>query len=448
MFSRNILKNLDNWKNKKNRKPLILRGARQTGKTVAVEMFAQNFENHVTLNLERDSDKKIFEQCKSANEAIRAIEIYKEKNLSGQNTLLFIDEIQNSENAIKLLRFFYEDRPELFVIAAGSLLEAIMKKDGFSFPVGRVEFMYLHPLTFDEYLQATGRNKLYRELQQVTIQEKPANNLHDLATGAFNEYSLVGGMPAVVADYIGKKSFQSTAKIKEDLLTAIKDDVARYSRVSEAKYLRHVIEYAPYYPGERIKYEKFGNSEYRSREIKHAFELLEYAMVVQRIYGSYSTEAPIQPNFSVAPKILYLDSGLVIHKLGLSHEMISMQDLNALFKGKLAEQVVGQCMISQNPHQQIKPCFWYRNKPGSTAEIDYSYQYQNKIVPIEVKSGRIGSLKSLHQFMVSSSADFAIRFYSGELSVDELKTDNKSFRLLSIPFYMQWRLESLLASFL
>ena len=438
------MKNLEKWKNKKDRKPLIIRGARQTGKTVAIEIFAKNFENPVTLNLERDSDKSLFERSRSADEAIKAIELYKGKTLSEKNTLLFIDEIQNSQNAIKFLRFFHEDRPDLFVIAAGSLLEAIMIQDGFSFPVGRVEFLYLHPLTFDEFLLASGKNKISEELLKITPAEKPSAILHKLASEAFNEYALVGGMPAVVADFIEKKSFQSAADIKENLLTAIKDDVAKYARVAESKYLRHVIEYAPYYLGERVTYEKFGNSEYRSREIKRSFELLEYAMVVQRVHGSYSTEPPIQPNFSVAPKLLYLDSGLAVHKLGLTQEAALTQDLNALFKGKLAEQIVGQSLMARNPHQQIKPCFWYRNKPGSTAEIDFSCQHQNKILPIEVKSGKTGGLKSLHQFMLASPSDLAVRFYSGELATDILKADKKTFKLLSVPFYLQWRLGELL----
>ena len=445
LFMRNILKDLDNWKNSTNRKPLIIRGARQTGKTVAVEMFAKSFTNFLNLNLERDAEKKIFEQSKTVEEATRAIELYKGKNLAKENTLLFIDEIQNSQNAIKLLRFFHETRPDLFVVCAGSLLEAVMMREGFSFPVGRVEFLYLHPATFDEFLIASGRDKVFRDLSKTTLNESPSATLHTLASKAFNEYALVGGMPSIVADFVEKKSFQSIANLKEDLLTAIKDDVTKYSRIAESKYLRHVIDYAPYHIGERITYEKFGNSAYRSREMKHAFELLEYAMIVQRVYGSYATELPIHPNFMVAPKILYLDAGLVVHKLGLTHEMIFAEDLNALFKGKLSEQLIGQTFLAQNRHRQAKPCFWYRNKPASTAETDYSYPFRNKILPVEVKSGKSGSLKSLHQFMIASPADIAIRFYSGELSSDKITTDGKRFTLLSVPFYLQWRIDDFLA---
>lgn len=193
LFTRNILKELDKWKNREDRKPLIIRGARQTGKTVAVEMFADRFENFISLNLERDPDKNVFEQSTTTEDAVKAIEIFKGKSLSIEKTLLFIDEIQNSENAIKFLRFFYETYPHLFVIAAGSLLEAVMMREGFSFPVGRVEFLYLHPVTFDEFLLAGGRDKLHKELSLASPSKKPPAILHKMAAEAFNEYVLVGG---------------------------------------------------------------------------------------------------------------------------------------------------------------------------------------------------------------------------------------------------------------
>lgn len=443
-FERNILTFLDKWKNNKNRKPLILRGARQTGKTVAVELFAKKFSQVVTLNLERTSDKNIFEKSETIEQTVQAIELAKNASLSRPDTLLFIDEIQNSDRAIKYLRFFYEDYPHIFTICAGSLLEAVMMKEGFSFPVGRVEFLYLYPVTFDEFLTASGREKILDALGDVTIKSGPSKALHDMAAQLFHQYAMVGGMPAVVSNFIEKNSIQSTADIKEDLITAIKDDVAKYSRTAEAKYLRHVIEYAPYYTGERIKYEKFGNSEYHSREIKRAFELLEYAMIVQRVYGSSSTQPPIQPNFGVAPKIVYLDSGLVIHRLGLGAKELFPADLNNIFKGKLAEQIVGQSLIAKDAHRKFTPCFWYRNTPSSTAETDYSYQLGETILPIEIKSGKSGSLKSIHQFMMASNTDKALRVYSGELSKEKVQSGGKTLDLISIPFYLLWRFEDLI----
>lgn len=446
MFNRNLLKELHNWAIKEGRKPLILRGARQTGKTIAVDLFAKRFTHFVSLNLERESDKILFERSESIEQVIQAIELSKGKNLRAEDTLLFLDEIQNSGKAISFLRFFYENYPQIHVIAAGSLLEAVMLKEGFSFPVGRVEFLYLYPVTFDEYLLASGKEKLHQEISTITLKSKPSPILHKLASEVFHRYALVGGMPAVVNDFIENNSFESIADLKEDLLTAIKDDVSKYSRVSEAKYLRHVIEYAPYYVGERITYDKFGNSDYRSREIKQAFDLLEYAMVTQRVFGSFALSLPIQPNFRVAPRLLYLDSGLVVHKLGLTHDATLTTDLNSLFRGKLAEQIVGQALLARDLHKRFAPCFWYRNAPGSIAEIDYSYPFEDQILPIEVKSGKTGTLRSLIQFMSSSPATRAIRIYSGELAIDKIKMESKSFELISLPFYLQWRMDEMLSS--
>lgn len=444
VFQRNILKELNIWKNDKGRKPLIIRGARQTGKTVAIELFGKTFSNFISLNLERDSDRNLFEQNNLVQKVCQGIELLKGKNPLQPDTLLFIDEIQNSGKAIALLRFFYEDYPQICVVCAGSLLEAVMRKEGFSFPVGRVEFLYMYPMTFDEYLIAYGKENVLEQLEHATLEDPPSETLHSIASELFNEYAFVGGMPAVVNDFLEKKSYTSIADIRESILTALKDDTAKYSHAVESKYLRHVIEYAPYSVGERIKYEKFGNSLYRSREIKHAFELLEYAMIVQRVYGSPATIPPIQPNFGVSPKIVYLDSGLVVHKLGLTFEATTSSDLNSLFRGSFSEQIVGQALLAESFRRRNPLSFWYRNTKSSIAETDYSYLFKNEIVPIEVKSGKSGSLKSLHQFMSASPTKRAVRLYSGRLLKEDARFEGRNFNLLSVPFYLQFRLKELL----
>lgn len=444
MFKRNILNNLNNWKNSKRRKPLIIRGARQTGKTVAVDMFGETFSNYIWLNLEKEADRRIFERSRSLDEVIQGIEMAKKGSLREEDTLLFIDEIQNSSKAVQMLRFFYEDYPRLAVVAAGSLLEAIMVREGFSFPVGRVEFLYLYPVTFDEFLLAMGEEKLLGALLEVGQASPLPPIIHDMALKLFHQYLLVGGMPEAVAGFIEDKSFQSLVSIKEGLMASFEDDVSKYSRLSEAKYLKHVINYAPHYVGERIKYENFGNSGYRSREMKKAFDLLEYAMIVQRIYGSHSIKLPIQPNFNVSPKLLYVDVGLVSYKLGISEDAIYVQDLNDLFRGALAEQIVGQTFCSIRHKTKYAPSFWYRNRPGSTAEVDYVIQFKDRIIPVEVKSGKSGKLRSLHQFMLSAPHDMAIRLYSGPLCEEKVNFRGRDYRLLSVPLYLQWRLDSLL----
>jgi len=445
MFKRNISNILNKWKTSNNRKPLIIRGARQTGKTATVEMFGKSFPNYVYLNLERNADRQLFEKKGDLEEIIPAIELAKKKVLKQEGTFLFIDEIQNSQKALQMLRYFYEDYPYIHVIAAGSLLEAVTKHKGFSFPVGRVSFAYLHPATFDEFLLAIGEEKLLEHLRAATLSSPPSSAAHELASKFFHHYLLVGGMPEVVAKYAETRTFQPLVPIKEELFESFEEDIAKYSTAAAAKYLKHVLHFAPNHVGERIKYENFANGGYKSREMKQAFDLLEYAMLATRVYGSPATEAPIMPNLGVSPKLLFLDSGLVAHRLGLTENELYVEDMNALFRGAIAEQIVGQTFRSQGLERKEIPAFWYRNSPGSTAETDYLFQYNGRLIPVEVKSGKSGRLRSLHQFMLASPCDMAIRLYSGELCEETVSLETKEYRLISIPLYLQWRLGELLA---
>lgn len=437
MFNRNILNILNKWKISPDRKPLIIRGARQTGKTVAVHQFGESFSTYVYLNLEKEADKNLFEKGHDLEEMIQAIELATKKSLKANDTLLFIDEIQNSPNALKMLRYFYEDYPFIHVVAAGSLLEAVMRRDGFSFPVGRVEFAYLHPVTFDEFLMALGEGALLKALQSVTLAKPPSKAVHDMALKLFRQYMLVGGMPEVVAVYARDRSLLALGPVKEGLLTSFEEDAVKYSKDAQVKYVRHVIHQAPFHAGERVTYEKFGRSSFHSREMKQAFDLLEYAMIVQRVYGSPDTSPPMQPNTNISPKLLFLDAGLIVHKLGLSDDAVFVEDLNDLFRGTLAEQMVGQTFIAMNRERRAIPCFWYREKQGSIAEVDYLIQVGSRLIPVEVKSGTSGRLKSLHQFMQASPCDKAVRLYSGELCTEKIQVNGKTFQLHSIPFYLQ-----------
>lgn len=446
MFKRNILKLLDKWKLADRRKPLIIRGARQTGKTAAVEMFSKSFSNYIYLNLERDADKQLFEKGGDLEDIIPAIELAKKKALKEKNTLLFIDEVQNSQKALQMLRYFYEDYPDIHVIAAGSLLEAVMKREGFSFPVGRVSFLYLYPVTFDEFLSAIGEDRLLEHLKGVTFSSSPSPAVHEMAVKIFHRYLLAGGMPEVVAEYAVKRTLHPLAKIKEELIESFEEDISKYSTTAEAKYVKHVLRFAPNYVGERIKYENFADGGYKSREMKRAFDLLEYAMLVTRVHGSPETTPPIKGNFNVAPKLLFLDSGLVVHKLGLTENEIQVKDLSNLFRGAITEQIAGQTFCSTELEKRTTPYFWYRNAAGSTAETDYLFQHNGKLIPVEVKSGKSGRLRSLHQFMLASLNDVAVRLYSGELREEIVSLEKKRYRLLSVPLYLQWRLDDLLYS--
>lgn len=444
MFRRSIQKNLAIWKGNPSRKPLVLRGARQTGKTKVVDALAQSFSHYAALNLEREGDRRIFDAAKSLQDICQAIEVLKQVRLIPGETLLFLDEIQHSPEAIQQLRYFYEDMPGLHVVSAGSLLEAVMHKDGFSFPVGRVEFQYLYPATFDEFLGALGEAGLQEAIRQASIQSPLPTVIHERACHLFRIYMVVGGMPEAVATYAETQSLLATARIAESLIAAFEEDVYKYSRSTQVPYVRHVLQTAPHYAGQRITYEHFGESDYRSREIKRAMEVLEYAMIVQRIYGSHVTQIPSQPNMRVAPKLLYLDTGLVAHRFKLDLAPTIVEDTSAIFKGTLAEQVVGQELLAVNSDRRDIPTFWYRNQPSSTAALDYCIQVRDQLIPIEVKSGKPGRLKSLQLFMTQVAHTTAVRISFENLKAETVRIPNKTYTLFNVPIYMTARLSELI----
>lgn len=444
MFERNLLKYLHLWKNKQNRKPLIVRGARQVGKTVTVALFGKTYSNFISVNLENESERRLFDTSKSLTEVIQAIEVMKKVRLSTDNTLLFIDEIQASPKAISMLRFFYEEKPELHVIAAGSLIEAVMKHDGFSFPVGRVEFCCLHPVTFDEYLRAMGEHNVLEILNNADFSNPPSEAIHELALKHYLDYMKVGGMPEAVRTFADTKSYQELVSIKDSLIQSFEDDVAKYSTHAESTYLRHVIEQAPFEAGMRITYERFGRSNYRSREMSRAFDLLERARIVTRIHGTTANCPPLRPNFRVSPKLLYLDIGLVTQKMGMGEHSFDASSTDHFFRGRIAEQVVGQELKARSVTHELPLGFWYRQRSGKAAEIDYIIQHGDSLVPIEVKSGSTGRLRSLHQFLQSMPNNLGVRVSPVPLKHETITIAGEAHRIISIPFYLAWRIDSLL----
>jgi predicted AAA+ superfamily ATPase len=443
IIQRNIESELLRWKNAENRKPVILRGARQVGKTFAVNQFAANFENFIDVNLERPRERELFENFNTGQELFERILLYKGLSANINNTLLFIDEIQHSADAIRALRYFYEDVNELNVIAAGSLLEVFSKQEGFSFPVGRVKNLYLYPVNFLEYLKAKNL-PLAEKFVSMDFVKDTTN--HDLLLRQFNEYAFVGGMPETLTTYLKTGSYSMLKEIYDAIFMGYLEDVEKYSNLAKAKYLTHTIDRAPLYAGERITYEKFGESSYRSREIKEAFDVLERALIVYRARPSTSTRIPIIEKMRKAPKLFFLDVGLTNYRIGFKEFFNSKTSLDNVYQGKISEQVVAQEIISQ---REVYPSlnFWTREK--GAAEIDFLYPFKEFVIPIEVKSGKAGKLKSLIQFMEKSNHPYAVRIYSGRSRIDQIKLPSgKIFFLHSMPYYLLSRLDEAIDQFI
>ena len=436
IIGRNIEAELTRWKDSENRKPLMLRGARQVGKTFIVNRFSRNFDHYIEINLERPRERELFSQFNTGKELLERILLYKGRRVATDQTLLFIDEIQHSSEAIRSLRYLFEDVKELRVIAAGSLLEVFSKREGFSFPVGRVKNLYLYPVNFLEYLKAKNP-PLAEKLLNLDLTEDTTH--HDLLLETFNEYAFLGGMPEALAMYLETGSYSMIREIYDAIYMGYLEDVEKYSNIAKAKYLTHVIDRAPLHAGERITYEKFGESSYRSREMREAFDILERALIVHRARPSTSTQIPIIEKLRKAPKLFFLDVGLTNYRIGFKEFFSSRQSLDKVYQGKISEQVAAQEIISQT---FLAPSlrFWIREK--GLAEIDLLYPFKEFVVPIEIKSGKAGKLRSLNLFMEKSDHPYAIRIYAGKNRIDKIQlASGKEFYLYSMPYYLLPRLD-------
>ncbi|MDZ7795483.1 MAG: AAA family ATPase [Spirochaetia bacterium] len=304
MLRRRIEKDLAEWYDREERKPLILRGARQVGKTTAIEKFAENFTQFIYLNLEKRDDRDIFSQDLPFQKLLEGIFFLKDADLQEESTLLCIDEIQNSPEAIAYLRFFYEEAPELPVVCAGSLLEVYIDSYSVSFPVGRVEYLYIFPLDFEEYLDNLDTTKPLEAYRKLPVPPYAHTTLMEY----FHEYSMIGGMPEVCAHYRTHGDVRRLERIYEGLLTSYIDDAAKYSSSpSSYQSLRHVIESAANETGTRIKFQGFGNSNYRSREMGEALRHLKRAMFLYLLYPSTDTCVPALPRPKESPRLQIID---------------------------------------------------------------------------------------------------------------------------------------------
>jgi predicted AAA+ superfamily ATPase len=437
MFPRKIIPYLIEWKNKKNRKPLVLRGARQVGKTSAALMFGkQNFQNIIHLNLENIEHLRLFREEISLDDFEKIIQIRFHQKIAPVETLVFIDEIQNSPSLIKLLRFFYEERPDLHVMAAGSLFQAKIEREGFSLPVGRIEYAYLYPLDFFEYLEGRAETELLNFLKSVSLDEKIPDAIHREGIRHFYEYAMIGGMPEVVKSYSEDPNINNLKPIYSSLFTSYAEDVYKYSSLANTKYLSYVIEQSPLFAGTLITYEKFGGSNFRSREMAGAFETLEKVMLVYQAHATKSTEIPLIKQRKRPKKLIFLDVGLVNHRMDVQDEFINLKDLSSLYRGRIAEQVIGQNIIAQYTDHIPTILYWAKGKQEGTAEVDFCLQAGGNILGIEVKAGGAGRLRSLYSFADKVKSHNLVRIYGGHLNREGVKIGHKTYKLTSVPFYL------------
>lgn len=439
MFYRNILQELRKWRVKDSRKPLLIRGARQVGKTTVVRQFATEYKAFIYLNMEVPDDRPPFENFSNFETLLQTL--FFKKNLfikDRAETLIFIDEIQEVPAALQQLRFFYEEAPDISVIAAGSMLESLFSPD-ISFPVGRVEYLVIHPVSFPEFLGAMGKEVAQQQLQTIPIPDFA----HSTMLKLFRTYCLIGGMPEIVSQYARHRDLSVLASIYESLLVSYLDDVEKYaSNTSQVEYIRHAIRSSFAEAGKRIKFHGFGHSAYRSREMSEALRTLEKALLIHLVYPQTSPVLPLQPNLNKSPRLQVLDTGMLNYFVGLQQEILATSDLDSIYHGTLIEHMVGQELLARQYSALHGLTFWVREKSVASAEVDYLFKYKEKLIPVEVKSGATGTLRSLMVFMDLAPHNMALRFYSGEVSLSTITTPEKKIvHLLNLPYYLVSKIE-------
>ena len=390
-MKRQVEDNLLQWKDSSRRKPLILRGARQVGKTWLAEHFlAGYFEKTVKIDLEKRRDlHAVFDNNLDPRNILNLLELATEKIIPGE-TLLFLDEIQACPRAIMALRYFFEEMPELHVVAAGSLLEFAF--DQISIPVGRVQYLHVHPMTFREYLVATGK-----EAMADWIEKHPApataTTAHEQILKELRNYFFVGGMPECVKVWRDTASMQTVGEVQTEIIASYRDDFAKYTPKVNPSCLDAVLISVAKDVGEQLKYTRLDGS--HSGPTNHrAFELLAKARIIHRIPAANPSGLPLGASANPKKfKASFLDIGLMQRICQLPvHEELRQPDLLAIYHGKMAEQFVAQEMAAAG----VELYYWSREKRGSNAEVDFLVTHGGKIYPVEVKAGTSGSLRSLH----------------------------------------------------
>jgi len=444
-MKRNAENYLDKWMAARRRKPLVLRGARQVGKSTLVRQFAAkhglilnevNLERHLNLD-------KIFASLDIAV-ICAELEALVGRSITEPGSILFLDEIQATPSALQALRYFYEDMPDIPVIAAGSLLEFTLSEHSFSMPVGRIEYFHLGPMTFREFLLAI-EPELNRYLDQLSFDTLLPETAHKKLLMRQRQFMLVGGMPEAVLSFQESGSFENVASIHRSIVNTYEDDFTKYGQRHDIALLQQVFRQIPLKVGQKVKYVNFSRED-RSRDVKAAINLLAKARVCHRVFASHCSGVPLYADINdTVYKLLFLDIGLMNNLCGMDWSSLNRMDERKLVnEGALAEQFIGQHLVySGQGVEQPRLVYWLREGRDTNAEIDYVISIGPDIFPVEVKAGKTGTLRSLQQFVAQKKRPVAIRFDLNQPNRQHVSHQASTsdglmkieFELLSLPLY-------------
>ena len=443
-MKRDASERLDDWLKGHGRKPMVLRGARQTGKTWIVRDLARRHGlDLVEINFEKNPE---LADCFAGNDVgtiMKLLGVAHGRALQPERSLLFLDEIQQAPQVFPVLRWFKEDLPQLPVISAGSLLDFVLEDHSFSMPVGRIHYFYLEPMSFLEFVRATGNDPLYDHLKSVDITAPVPEPVHRRCLELYGIYRLIGGMPEVVAEWLATGDVNACMAVLADLLATLRDDFNKYG--SNTDLLRKTLRATADQLGGKFVLSRVEEG-VRSGMVKTALEQLCMARVLSRVGHSAANGIPLgaQGNERFF-KIIGLDAGLITVQLGLGRLRPDAADsLRFVNSGALAEQFVGQQLRAALSAYGEPELFYWQRTGGRQGEIDYLIQMGERLVPLEVKAGSSGAMKSLHQFMFDKKLSLAVRLDTNpgsrqEVRVKTTQGDAVAYTLVSLPVYLAER---------
>jgi predicted AAA+ superfamily ATPase len=426
-LKRDLLAHLKKWKDSPKHKPILLKGARQVGKSWLAKELGKDFEQLIEINFEKTPElSSFFEGNLEPHQITKNFGNYFGVKIFPGKTLLFLDEIQICPRAIQSLRYFHEDFPELHVISAGSLLE--FELQNLSVPVGRISINYVYPLSFAEYLSAAGKNNLRVMLMENRFSSLPAA-IHNQLIMETRNYTLLGGMPEVIAEFLENGEFERCRNLQTELIETYRSDFHKYAKRYQVKYLNRVFDSVPLQLGDKFKYSNVSR-DIKSRELGDALELLEMAGLVYKVFHTGSNGIPLKAESDTKRfKVLFFDVGLAQRLLKLDHRPLLLDpDISQVNNGAIAELLTGLEFIAYQDFRE-KPglYYWHREAKSSNAEVDYVISIGSKILPVEVKSSSSGTMKSLRLFMETKSSELGVKVSGFNFSLFE--------KIRTIPFY-------------
>lgn len=453
---RHQLQDLQEWLKRPKRKALVVGGARQVGKSTLVEAFCESADRDLlTVNLERHPDLAGIFTGNDPAAILNLLEARFNKRLSAR-TVLFLDEVQAAPSAFASLRYFREELPEQPVVAAGSLLEMMLSAQPVPVPVGRIEYLHLGPMTFTEFLKAVGQDRLAEVIGAFAWPSGGQSSpplpplIHQWLIRLLRLYCFVGGMPEAVQAYAESENLRDVASVHAGILDTYRDDFPKYAARRDMTRMLRVFNFAARQSGPKVGYSKV-SPEASSATIRDDIDLLEKARVIAKVTHSHCSGLPLQAGLNEKVfKLIFLDVGLMNAVCGLNWETVASQSETELVNaGSGAEQFVGQhlqYLLAQRPNRELT--YWLRNGRSNNAEVDYVLELGGRIVPIEVKAGHAGRLKSLHQFVAEKQAPLAVRFNSDLPTLQTLEAEVRRgkgservrYPLLSLPLYLVERL--------